>query len=65
MLIDVELTESKVPRKITTFQSDPEYTRDDMFYNESNTLHTLNKWIPLSSGTFSILEPEISSNQTF
>jgi hypothetical protein len=41
----------KVPRKITTFHSDPKYTREDMFYNESNTLHTLHNWIELSSGT--------------
>src|SRR5262245_33491303 len=40
-----------VPRKIYTFHNDPKYTREDMFFNESTTLHTLHNWIPLSSGT--------------
>jgi hypothetical protein len=39
----------KVPRKIYTFHNDPKYTREDMFTNESTTLHTLHNWIPLSS----------------
>jgi hypothetical protein len=38
-----------VPRKIYTFHNDPQYTREDMFLNESSTLHTLHNWIPLSS----------------
>ncbi|KAH7069800.1 hypothetical protein BKA63DRAFT_88941 [Paraphoma chrysanthemicola] len=37
------------PRKIYTFHNDPRYTREDMFLNESTTLHTLHNWIPLSS----------------
>lgn len=44
--------EFPVPTKIYTFQSDPKYTREDMFFNESATLHTLHNWIELSSGTF-------------
>jgi hypothetical protein len=39
-----------VPRKIYTFHNDPKYTREDMFFNESATLHTLHNWIELSSG---------------
>jgi hypothetical protein len=39
----------KVPRKIYTFHSDPLYTAEEMFLNESLTLHTLHNWIPLSS----------------
>lgn len=41
----------KVPRKIYTFFNDPRYTREDMFLNESTTLHTLHNWIPLSSAS--------------
>jgi hypothetical protein len=40
---------TQVPRKIYTFHNDPKYTNEDMFLNESMTLHTLHNWIPLSS----------------
>jgi hypothetical protein len=46
---DVILTSYQVPRKIYTFHNDPKYTREDMFLNETTTLHTLHNWIPLSS----------------
>ncbi|KAF2026568.1 hypothetical protein EK21DRAFT_92312 [Setomelanomma holmii] len=39
----------KLLRKMYTFHNDPQYTREDMFLNESTTLHTLHNWIPLSS----------------
>ncbi|KAK7927302.1 hypothetical protein PG985_004300 [Apiospora marii] len=41
----------QLPRKIYTFHDDPKYMRGDMFFNESDTLHTLNHWIELSSGS--------------
>ncbi|KAF2179743.1 hypothetical protein K469DRAFT_741531 [Zopfia rhizophila CBS 207.26] len=39
------------PKKIYTFHNDPHYAREDMFFNESTTLHTLHNWIPLSSAS--------------
>jgi hypothetical protein len=39
-----------VPKKIYKFHNDPLYAKEDMFFNESSTLHTLHSWIPLSSG---------------
>ncbi|KAK8042504.1 hypothetical protein PG994_012987 [Apiospora phragmitis] len=41
----------RLPRKIYAFHDDPKYMRGDMFFNESDTLHTLNHWIELSSGS--------------
>ncbi|KAK8105486.1 hypothetical protein PG999_008845 [Apiospora kogelbergensis] len=41
----------QLPRKIYTFHDNPRYMRGDMFFNESDTLHTLNHWIELSSGS--------------
>ncbi|KAF2276344.1 uncharacterized protein EI97DRAFT_377412 [Westerdykella ornata] len=37
------------PKKVYKFHNDPRYTREDMFFNESATLHTLHNWIELSS----------------
>ncbi|KAI1802782.1 hypothetical protein F4811DRAFT_527925 [Daldinia bambusicola] len=37
------------PRKIYTFLPDSKYVRDDMLFDEHNTLHTLHNWIPLSA----------------
>ncbi|KAK7749157.1 hypothetical protein SLS62_008337 [Diatrype stigma] len=39
----------KFPRKTYRFLPDPQYVRDDMFFDERDTLHTLHNWIPLSS----------------
>ncbi|KAI0837419.1 hypothetical protein F5Y06DRAFT_297746 [Hypoxylon sp. FL0890] len=39
----------KFPRKIYTFLPDPQYVRDDMLFDEHDTLHTLHNWIPLSA----------------
>ncbi|OTB03150.1 hypothetical protein M426DRAFT_321953 [Hypoxylon sp. CI-4A] len=39
----------KFPRKIYTFLPDPNYVRDDMLFDEHDTLHTLHNWIPLSA----------------
>lgn len=39
-----------VPRKTYRFLPDPQYARDDMLFDEHDTLHTLHNWIPLSSG---------------
>ncbi|KAF2008370.1 hypothetical protein BU24DRAFT_315271, partial [Aaosphaeria arxii CBS 175.79] len=41
----------RFPRKITTFRSDPRYIQEGMFFNESDTLHTLHNWIGLSSAS--------------
>ncbi|KAF2727072.1 hypothetical protein EJ04DRAFT_557622 [Polyplosphaeria fusca] len=41
----------KFPRKLYTFHNDPQYTNEDMFFNESATLRTLHNWIPLSSAS--------------
>lgn len=51
--LGAQLTLLLVPRKIYKFHNDPQYIREDMFFNESDTLHTLHNWIPLSSGTYS------------
>lgn len=40
---------SAVPRKVYTFLPDPQYVRDDMLFDEHDTLHTLHNWIPLSA----------------
>jgi hypothetical protein len=48
--LEAQLTSTLVPRKIYKFRNDPQYIREDMFFNESATLHTLHNWIPLSSG---------------
>jgi hypothetical protein len=40
-----------LPRKITTFHTNPLYTNENMFFNETLTLHTLHNWIPLSSAS--------------
>ncbi|KAI6086358.1 hypothetical protein F4821DRAFT_129464 [Hypoxylon rubiginosum] len=39
----------RFPRKTYTFLPDPQYVRDDMLFDEHNTLHTLHNWIPLSA----------------
>ncbi|KAF1997771.1 hypothetical protein P154DRAFT_524513 [Amniculicola lignicola CBS 123094] len=39
----------RLPRKIYKFFSDPQYTRKDMFLNETTTLQTLHSWLPLST----------------
>ncbi|KAI1386062.1 uncharacterized protein F4822DRAFT_408842 [Hypoxylon trugodes] len=39
----------KFPRKIYTFLPDPQYVRDDMLFDEHDTLHSLHNWIPLSA----------------
>ncbi|KAF3055634.1 hypothetical protein GL218_06938 [Daldinia childiae] len=39
----------KVPRKTYTFLPDAKYVRDDMLFDEHDTLHTLHNWIPLSA----------------
>ncbi|KAL7626535.1 hypothetical protein AAE478_003307 [Parahypoxylon ruwenzoriense] len=39
----------KFPRKTYTFVPDPQYVRDDMLFDEHDTLHTLHNWIPLSA----------------
>ncbi|KAI1417897.1 hypothetical protein F5Y13DRAFT_176707 [Hypoxylon sp. FL1857] len=39
----------KFPRKTYTFLPDPHYVRDDMLFDEHDTLHTLHNWIPLSA----------------
>ncbi|ORY17589.1 hypothetical protein BCR34DRAFT_22113 [Clohesyomyces aquaticus] len=39
----------RLPRKIYKFVNDPKYTHEDMFFNETTTLHTLHSWIPLST----------------
>lgn len=46
-----ELILEQVPRKLYTFRNDPQYVREDMFFNESTTLHTLHNWIPFSSAS--------------
>ncbi|KAF2119764.1 hypothetical protein BDV96DRAFT_352996 [Lophiotrema nucula] len=54
----------KLPRKIYTFHNDAHFAREDMFFNESTTLHTLHNWIPLSSASrgYVVLPP---SNKKF
>jgi hypothetical protein len=54
---------STVPRKIVTFHTDPTYTNENMFFNETLTLHTLHNWIPLSSDSrgYIVLPPSASS----
>ncbi|KAI0384611.1 hypothetical protein F5Y04DRAFT_217291 [Hypomontagnella monticulosa] len=48
--IDVEQSPvPKFPRKIYTFLPDPNYVRDDMLFDEHDTLHSLHNWIPLSA----------------
>ncbi|KAI8625617.1 hypothetical protein F5Y19DRAFT_479378 [Xylariaceae sp. FL1651] len=37
------------PRKTYTFLPDSNYVRDDMLFNEDDTLHALHGWLPLSS----------------
>ncbi|RYP59323.1 hypothetical protein DL769_008587 [Monosporascus sp. CRB-8-3] len=37
------------PRKTYRFLPDPKYVRDDMLFDEHDTLHTLHNWIPLSA----------------
>ncbi|RYP18818.1 hypothetical protein DL765_003698 [Monosporascus sp. GIB2] len=39
----------KFPRKTYRFLPDPKYVRDDMLFDEHDTLHTLHNWIPLSA----------------
>ncbi|KAI4860514.1 hypothetical protein F4820DRAFT_452822 [Hypoxylon rubiginosum] len=39
----------RFPRKTYTFLPDPQYVRDDMLFDEHDTLHTLHNWIPLSA----------------
>ncbi|KAK4148668.1 hypothetical protein C8A00DRAFT_38754 [Chaetomidium leptoderma] len=41
----------RLPRKLYTFQDNPQYVRGDMWFNETLTLHTLHNWIELSSGS--------------
>ena len=48
-----------VPRKMYTFQSNPRYTPENMFTNQSTTLHALHNWIELSSGTFPFFLPSL------
>ncbi|GAW22711.1 hypothetical protein ANO14919_122540 [Xylariales sp. No.14919] len=37
------------PRKTYKFLPDPNYVRDDMLFDEQETLNTLHSWLPLSS----------------
>ncbi|KAJ3052070.1 hypothetical protein HK097_006917 [Rhizophlyctis rosea] len=37
------------PKKTVTFVADPNLLSDDMFKSEEDTLHKLNKWLPLST----------------
>ncbi|KAI1419162.1 hypothetical protein F5Y12DRAFT_287732 [Xylaria sp. FL1777] len=39
----------KFPRKTYTFLPDPNYVRDNMLFDEQETLNTLHSWLPLSS----------------
>ncbi|KAI3329580.1 hypothetical protein F4824DRAFT_506026 [Ustulina deusta] len=39
----------KFPRKTYKFLPDPNYVRDDMLFDEQETLNTLHNWLPLSS----------------
>ncbi|KAI1277706.1 hypothetical protein F5Y07DRAFT_398259 [Xylaria sp. FL0933] len=39
----------KFPRKTYKFLPDPNYVRDDMLFDEQETLNTLHSWLPLSS----------------
>ncbi|GAP88900.1 hypothetical protein SAMD00023353_1700350 [Rosellinia necatrix] len=39
----------KFPRKTYKFLPDPNYVRDDMLFDEQDTLNTLHNWLPLSS----------------
>lgn len=41
-----------VPTKIYTFNNQPKYDQENMFFNESATLKTLHNWIELSSGNW-------------
>ncbi|KAI0021949.1 hypothetical protein F4780DRAFT_778221 [Xylariomycetidae sp. FL0641] len=39
----------RFPRKTYKFLPDPQFVRDDMFFDEHDTMHTLHNWIPLSA----------------
>ncbi|TGJ64491.1 hypothetical protein EYR41_010541 [Orbilia oligospora] len=41
----------QVPRKLYTFQGNSTLMHDKMFFNKTDTLHTLHNWIPLSSAS--------------
>ncbi|KAF1972912.1 hypothetical protein BU23DRAFT_589861 [Bimuria novae-zelandiae CBS 107.79] len=56
----------RFPRKIYTFQSNPHYTPDNMFTNQSTTLRALHNWIELSSPSrgYIIAPPNSSLHST-
>ncbi|EGX44190.1 hypothetical protein AOL_s00210g62 [Orbilia oligospora ATCC 24927] len=41
----------RLPRKLYTFQGNSTLMHDKMFFNKTDTLHTLHNWIPLSSAS--------------
>lgn len=43
---------SAVPRKTYKFLPDPNYVREDMLFDEQDTLNALHSWLPLSSGMY-------------
>ncbi|PTB65659.1 hypothetical protein BBK36DRAFT_66216 [Trichoderma citrinoviride] len=41
----------RLPQKLYTFRDNPRYMRGEMWFNSSDTLHTLHNWIELSSAS--------------
>ncbi|KAI1263920.1 hypothetical protein F5Y18DRAFT_91209 [Xylariaceae sp. FL1019] len=55
----------KFPRKTYTFLPDPNYVREDMLFDEHDTLHSLHNWIPLSSDARGYVQiPDYASYDT-
>ncbi|KAF3914549.1 hypothetical protein ABW20_dc0105687 [Dactylellina cionopaga] len=51
-----------LPRKIYTFRDNPRYVHGDMWFNKTDTLHTLHNWIELSSGSRGLVVIKDSSH---